>query len=401
MKSHTGHRLHMRRKKDHYFLKFPTTASARASVISGYGRGDPTLERLAVSQKKIEVPNVSPELMAMLASGANLAQNPAQSTFSDCDAQIQVVTGLENQNALNSGFVHPLLLGMHGKKPTLNLKYQGGWQSFKKQWDQHSQVLLACNRGQPLPDSILLQYFSGCLDSSDQILLEMMQEKNEDLSFQDFWETLRSLYDRDTQGQLRLAWETVQLPKGDLSLEKWLKFAREWELRRERVEDRTPQEEYKLIMSKIPDQWQKRILEEQEKRSRNRFVVRLSNLPDKPPLQIKHAIEAALGVDILKVQPLNNGAAVHCSTAAVQALVLGLEGHTLQGKIVKCTAMEPNLTADEVIEYVQRKLEVDERYLAFRQTLAPSLQPQQVNTVESNPPLPKRGSEQGFKQRLE
>ena len=44
---------------------FPTTASARASVISGYGRGDPTLERLAISQKKIEVPNVSPELMAM------------------------------------------------------------------------------------------------------------------------------------------------------------------------------------------------------------------------------------------------------------------------------------------------------------------------------------------------
>ena len=102
-----------------------------------------------------------------------------------------------------------------------------------------------------------------------------------------------------------------------MSLEKWLKFAREWELRRERVEDRTPQEEYKLIMSKIPDQWQKRILEEQEKRGRNRFVVRLSNLPDKPPLQIKHAIEAALGVDILKVQPLNNGAAVHCCTAAV------------------------------------------------------------------------------------
>ena len=63
------------------------------------------------------------------------------------------------------------------------------------------------------------------------------------LTFESFWGQLAALYDRDSQAQLRVAWESVRLAPGELSLDSWLIFLREFQLRRDRVEDRSLQEE--------------------------------------------------------------------------------------------------------------------------------------------------------------
>ena len=73
--------------------------------------------------------------------------------------------------------------------------------------------------------------------------MENLLERNPRMSFTDFWHHLASIYDRDTQAQLRVAWESVTLPSGTLTLDRWYEFIREFHLRRDRVEDRTPQEE--------------------------------------------------------------------------------------------------------------------------------------------------------------
>lgn len=81
------------------------------------------------------------------------------------------------QMGLSSGLIHPLLLGVQGQRPTLSQKHQGGWSTFKKKWEQHMQMIIACNKGNPIPDMLLLQYFSQTLDPTDQLLLENMSEK--------------------------------------------------------------------------------------------------------------------------------------------------------------------------------------------------------------------------------
>jgi hypothetical protein len=86
------------------------------------------------------------------------------------------------------------------------------------------------------------------------------------------------LYDRDTQTQLKLAWENVRLAPGELSLEKWFTFLREFQLSGDRVEEKTPQEEYKLLMSSLPKEWQKKVLEEEAKRGKHLFLVRMIGL---------------------------------------------------------------------------------------------------------------------------
>ena len=142
-----------------------------------------------------------------------------------------------------------------------------------------------------MPDFLLLQYIKPSLDTSDQLMLENMMETNPRMTFQEFWGTLSELYDRDSQAQLRLQWESVKIKPGDLNLDKWLQFLREFQLKRDRVEDRSNQEEYKLLMKNLPREWQKKILVEEEKLGKNKFLVRITNLPPKPPRVIQHYIE--------------------------------------------------------------------------------------------------------------
>ena len=112
------------------------------------------------------------------------------------------------------------MLGIHGQRPTLVDKYKGGWITFAKAWQQHMVMVVACNRGQQLPDMLLLQYFKQCLDTADQTLLEDMLEQNPTMSFRCFFDHLTSIYDRDTQVQQKLAWENVRLPPGEVTLQK-------------------------------------------------------------------------------------------------------------------------------------------------------------------------------------
>ena len=89
------------------------------------------------------------------------------------------------------------------------------------------------------------------------------------------------MYDKDSLAQLRLAWESVRLPAGTLTLGRWMEFQREFQLKRDRVEDRTAQEEYRLLLSNLPTSWQREVLKEESKKRENKWVVRLTNMPVK------------------------------------------------------------------------------------------------------------------------
>ena len=310
---------------------------------------------------------------------------PPQSTSaaSYCDAQVQAITGTGMQMGLSSGLIHPLLLGVQGQRPTLSQKHQGGWTTFKKKWEQHMQMVMACNKGNPIPDMLLLQYFSQTLDSTDQLLLENMSEKNPNITFGEVWDYLSSLYDRDTQAQLRMAWENVRLQEGALTLEKWLNFQREFQLKRDRVEERTPQEEYKLLMRSLPKEWQKKVLEEEAKRGKHQWLVRMTNIPNKPPRLLKHLIESALNLDLQHVISIPQGALIHCPDANSQTKVLRLAGHSLDGHLVKCSRVDPTLDGDQLAEFILQKLLTEQKLHTMRQTWAEQPKSSNIQMIDS------------------
>lgn len=319
-------------------------------------------------------------------------QPPPPSTMADCDAHIQVIGGsmAPPSVGLAGGFVHPLLQGIMSQRPTLTHKNMGGWKTFERKWTEHLEYVLACNRGMQPPDSLLLGDLRLALDPADQALLERRRDANPRLSYKEFFEELQSLYDRDTVAQQRVAWESLRLPPGDLTLDKWLEFIRNFQLLRDRVEDWTPQEEHRLLLSQLPRNWQRDVLREEAKRQKKRWLVRITNLPHKSPLVLQNDLQMALGEAVEKVLPVSNGIVVICGDATLEKKVLSLHGWTLDGHIVKTSRVDSTLSGEEICEFVSDRL-TTELKLERLQTLG--FQTREVSAVSQQPKGGKQGSQ--------
>ena len=83
-------------------------------------------------------------------------------------------------------------------------------------------------------------------------------EANNDLTFAEFWEAIDKDFGRDASGQNKAAWRKVKLQISGkrLTLAEWRAFQSQFNLKKGRVDDRTEQDEYELIMAPLPPpQW--------------------------------------------------------------------------------------------------------------------------------------------------
>ena len=143
-----------------------------------------------------------------------------------------------------------------------------------------------------------------------------------------------------------------------MTLDKCLGFLREFQLKRDRVEDRTPQEEHKLLLENLPLVWKRKVMEEEAKRRKGRWLVRLTNIPSKPPLLLQNDLQNAIGCVVDKVVTVNNGFVIHCSTENIQKQILELNGWLFEGSIVRTSRMESQITTDEIGQHVTEKWDI-------------------------------------------
>ena len=159
-------------------------------------------------------------------------------------------------------------------------------------------------------------------------------------------------------------------------------FQREFQLRRDRVEERNPQEEYKLMMRNLSQDWQRRILEEESKRGKRKFLVRMTGFDEKEPRVFKHHLENLIHGEVLQVKLIQNGAMVHCGDAAVQNKVISLAGHLYDDKAIKCSRVDPTLSGDDMAEFIRQKLETTHKLQTLRQTWDDVPKATSTNAVE-------------------
>jgi hypothetical protein len=186
------------------------------------------------------------------------------------------------------------------------------------------------------------------------------------LTFTAFWSHLASLYDKDSQGQLRLAWEAVKLPPGELTLEKWHTFLREFHLKRDRVEERTPHEEYTLLMKSLPIDWQRKVLTEEAKNAKGKWLVRLTGLPSMPLRHIQHLLEETIGTTLHQVESISGGLIVHCDSPTIQTQLVGLNNWSLEGQVIRASRMDKALTGDAVADFITERLQTEQKLLNMR-----------------------------------
>ena len=168
---------------------------------------------------------------------------------------------------------------MLGERPKLVNKRQGGWRAFAEKWRQRYELILCHNRGVVPADCYLLEDLKQCLDEEDQKQMDYQRRGNHGLTCREFLEFLQQEYDKDALEQTRSAWQRVQLPQGELTVDRWAMFMVDFKLARDAVDGWTPEEEYRMIISRLPAKWANEVITWEGEQKRVTYMVRIPNVP--------------------------------------------------------------------------------------------------------------------------
>ena len=148
------------------------------------------------------------------------------------------------------------------------------------------------------------------------------------------------------------------------------------------MEERTPQEEYKRLLKQLPPDCQQKVITEEPKRARGQFPVRMTDVPAVHHRVLQELIETAIAVPIDKVTPATQGFLVHCPDAQTQSKVMGLAGNAFDDHLVKCSRVDPSMTADQLVEFVTDRLQTQHKLQTLRQSMEHNLPAKQVHQVQ-------------------
>ena len=231
-------------------------------------------------------------------------------------------------------------------------------------------------QGTEIPDYFLLETLNKCLDEISQKLLQRKREENPSLKFSEFWGLLQEEFSSDSSHQQRKAWHQVKLDVSPpLTLEKWRKFQRDFELRKGRVLDWTEVEEYDLIYSQLPEEHQVKISREENKRRKDQFWVKLTNLVGVGADDIQEEFSEILGGRIGRVEEVPKGFLVECGSERIKRRFLGMDSMEVNGHALRVTRVEKKLRGVEIFDLVGEELKIRDEIKKKREESVPAMAP--------------------------
>jgi len=157
------------------------------------------------------------------------------------------------------------------------------WPRFGRVWRDYESILREAYPG--LNDKILLRALGQSLNQTCQTTLERITNENPDVTFRQFWTTLDREFGKDVTHLHREVWVRIPLTiKGRaLTLEEFRAFEADFLAKGALVTDKRDNEDWDLLISKLPQFWKNRALEQESNQCANKFWIRVSNLPDIGP----------------------------------------------------------------------------------------------------------------------
>ena len=233
------------------------------------------------------------------------------------------------------------------------------WFVFAQDWERHQNLLRMMFPGMEIPDYVLLETLNKSLDEISQKLLQKKREENAQLRFQDFWGILQDEFSSDSSHQHRAAWYKVKLDiTPPLTGDKWKKFQRDFELRKGRVLDWTENEEYDLLFNQLPEKYQLRVATEENKRRKDQFWVKVTNLSGLSGLELQKKFSDILEGEIKKVEEVPKGFLVECGTERLKRRFLGMDGFEVNGQNIRVSRVEKKMKGTEIFALVGDDLKV-------------------------------------------
>ena len=150
-------------------------------------------------------------------------------------------------------------------------KFTGEAQDF---WNWHvefCQYIELLSSGGELPEVLKLEVLGRSLDKNNSSILQCLREG--DITYERFMQTLDSRYFEVAQILERQKWESLLCPDPSFcSRDTFRLFRAKFVQGRNRVAVATLDQEYRLLMGKLPKEWRIKVLEEELERCGTNWV---------------------------------------------------------------------------------------------------------------------------------
>jgi hypothetical protein len=266
---------------------------------------------------------------------------------------------------------------------------------FEAEWDELERAIRETSPYPPSAFALLIE-FKACLDEATQIKLRVRMQQDPGLTLAAFKRELRGEFGVDSQKQHRRDWEAVVLhqtgpPERPLTLQNWRHFEAQYKLHREQVPERSAAEEWRMLFVKLPATLQEQIVREQSKRREKRPWVRIAYPPGLDAADVITAMEVQFQEPLPSMRECASSFIVETSNEVQRDRLLELHNARLNGFRLLASRHEYEMSGDEIISFITRRLNAEEELQATRNAfgLIPPMDPkprsEKVPTASASP----------------
>jgi hypothetical protein len=235
------------------------------------------------------------------------------------------------------------------------------WKGFSRDWAQYLKRVERATPG-PIEGYCALELLRGSLDKASQDRLEWAQERDPELTYDQFWKSLSQEFERDRSDDFRSDWERVTIRhEPRLTVAVWRSYRAAFEKAWSRAPDVSDREAERKIEGELPPTLRMSLNMERLRREQTEFVVRIAPpLPDTAQATADW-IAQCLGRPAMEYMVEDDAILISCSTLAAKQEALALDGWERNGNRVAISTHVRRMTCDEIFAFVLSFLKLQEK----------------------------------------
>ena len=175
------------------------------------------------------------------------------------------------------------------------------------------------------------------------------------------------------------------MEQGPLTLDKWVKFQRDYEYWRAKLDEVSEVEEQALIFKQLNAQYQREVLQEQQKRAQYSHWVKIQGMGRHSMDDMRRELMRWTNGKIVSIERNIQTYLVECQTEEAQDKVIKkFHRKEINGETIHAKKMERKLPIKEVFELIAQKLRVEEKLKLLQGSNTPKESEKSPPTHHSN-----------------
>jgi hypothetical protein len=209
-----------------------------------------------------------------------------------------------------------------------------------------------------------LELLSRALDPANKNILQAHREKGG--GYEKFMKSLDGRDMNDVQEYHRKKWHSLDFPNPKrITREDLREFGAQFERNKNRVGDTNPEEEYNLLMSKLPQFWREKVIGEEERLNREKYWLRIGKMGDFEKAEVEEFLAMRASEYSVQVLERDNFFLVQFHSEEARDQILALHGRRVWNFGLVVARYRAKLSVGEILQWMEGKMQIQETAAAW------------------------------------